>query len=226
MQTPTWAEPRGIWVNLRCADAASRKPLTIAPYIELARAIARRYGRGGAFWSERPELPARPIIRYEIWNEPNLFHTWCPEPQPERYADMFVGASAAIRSVDPGAEVIVGGVAPPNTRQFPFVSVRDFLRRAVARRPAIPRQASSIGVHVYTGTKASRIVGRVAWFRSELRAAGVPDSTPILVNEIGWHTRGTDPVSEPERARGATWRPRRASPASTATSTACWRTHG
>src|SRR5262249_41801091 len=36
-----------------------------------AAAVVRRYGPGGTFWSQYPELPRRPIRWWEIWNEPN-----------------------------------------------------------------------------------------------------------------------------------------------------------
>jgi hypothetical protein len=57
---------------------------------------------------------------------------------------------------------------------------------------------------VYTGITARQVVDRVAWFRSELRAGGIPDSTPMLINEIGWPTRGGNAISESERTQAYT----------------------
>src|SRR4051794_11145116 len=41
-------------------------------YVAYARAFAARYGRGGSFWVEHPDIPALPVQSYEIWNEPNF----------------------------------------------------------------------------------------------------------------------------------------------------------
>src|SRR3954470_14652216 len=45
-------------------------------YAAYARAFAERYGRGGTFWAEHPELEAQPVADYEIWNEPNGHWAW------------------------------------------------------------------------------------------------------------------------------------------------------
>ena len=50
-----------------------------------------------------PELPALPVVAYEIWNEPNGGWFWLPRPDPARYADMYIRARAAIKGVDPAA---------------------------------------------------------------------------------------------------------------------------
>jgi hypothetical protein len=216
-QAPSWDARNGGLVNLKCPPgmASSRAPISIEPYIDLAGAIAARYGRGGSFWSDHPNLPAEPVTRYEIWNEPNLRGGWCPQPQPDVYADMFVGAARAIRDVDRSAEVLTGGIAPPASEDPRYgLNISTFLARAEARQPKIFRKASGAAVHIYTSVKAHQMLNRVAWFREQLHAGGVPDSVPMLINEIGWPTQGGFPsgflglgmdaapiVPERERAR-------------------------
>ena len=51
-------------------------PANLHDYAAFARAFAKRYGRGGDFWRERPEVPLVPITSYEIWNEPNAQMFW------------------------------------------------------------------------------------------------------------------------------------------------------
>jgi hypothetical protein len=192
-QTPSWDARSGTFVNLKCPlrRASSRAPISIEPYIQLTKAIAARYGRGGDFWSTHPSLPAEPVTRYEIWNEPNLRGGWCPQPQPEVYADMFVGAARAIHGVDRRAEVLTGGIAPPASEDPRYgLSISTFLARAKAQQPRIFDKASGAAVHIYTSVKARQMIDRIAWFREQLHAGGVPNSVAMLINEIGWPTQG------------------------------------
>jgi hypothetical protein len=192
-QTPSWNAPQSVFVNLKCPrrQASSRAPIAIEPYDELARAAASRYGSGGTFWSDHPALPAVPVTTYEIWNEPNLRGSWCPEPQPDVYADMFVGAARAIHRVDREAAVLTGGMAPP-TGGDPRrgMDLASFFAQAIARKPGLPRLADGVAVHVYTPAKPGAILDRVAWFRHQLTLGGIPKSLPMLINEIGWPTKG------------------------------------
>jgi hypothetical protein len=203
-QTPRWNADTSIIDAINCNRSSSWAPLDIAPYAPVARAIAARYGRGGAFWRAHPNIPARPIVRYEIWNEPNLRGGWCPNPQPERYADMFINAARAIRSVDHNAQVVIGGVAPPAKENRSYLSISKFLGRAIGRQHGIVRKASGAAVHIYPPTGAGRQLDRVAWFRQQLHKGGVPNRVPMLINEIGWPTGGPTAVTEDERARAFT----------------------
>jgi hypothetical protein len=201
-QTPRWDAPSGIIDNLNCAKSSSWTPLDTNPYIELTQAIASRYGPGGSFWSSHPGLPRTPIVRYEIWNEPNLRGGWCPNPQPERYADMFVGAARAIRAVDPQAQVVTGGVAPPAKENKHYLSIAHFLGRATAHRPAMTKLATGVAVHIYPSAQPGRQLKRIAWFRDQVRQGGIPNRLPMLVNEIGWAAEGGgSTLTEPERAK-------------------------
>jgi hypothetical protein len=204
-QTPRWNADSSIIGAINCNRSSSWAPLDIAPYAPLAKAIAARYGRGGTFWRAHPDLPARPIVRYEIWNEPNLRGGWCPSPQPERYADMFMIAMKAIRSVDHDAQVVTGGVAPPAKQNVHYLGISEFLGRVIARQPGVARNASGAAVHVYPPTGAGKQLERVAWFRKQLREGGIPNRTPMLINEIGWAAGGgSAAVTEEERTKAYT----------------------
>jgi hypothetical protein len=201
-QTPRWDAASGIISNLNCAKSSSWAPLDLNPYVQLTQAIASRYGRGGTFWKTHASLPRTPIVRYEIWNEPNLRGGWCPSPQPERYADMFVGATRAIRAVDPKAQVVTGGVAPPAKENVHYLSIAHFLGRVTARQPAVNKLARGVAVHIYPSLQPSKQLKRIAWFRDQVRQGGVPNKVPMLVNEIGWPTQGgSSTITEAERAK-------------------------
>jgi hypothetical protein len=201
-QTPRWNAESGIVGELNCSRASSWAPVDITPYVAFAEALAERYGRGGRLWTAHPELPEKPIRRYEIWNEPNLRGGWCPRPEPERYADMFMRTARAIKSVDRNAQVVTGGVAQPANPSPQYLGISEFFGRAIGTQPAIARKASGAAVHIYPPTSYSKQLERVASFRQQLREGGIPNRTPMLINEIGWAANdGDSAISERERTR-------------------------
>ena len=201
-QTPRWDADTSIIGAINCNHSSSWAPLDIGPYGPLVKAVAQRFGRDGTFWKANPGLPKEPITRYEIWNEPNLRGGWCPNPQPERYADMFMIAANAIRSVDPHAEVVTGGVAPPAKENKHYLAISDFMGRATARQPGLVRKASGAAVHIYPATGGAKQLDRLVWFRDQLRQGGIPNQMPMLINEIGWPTQGGgETISEAKRSK-------------------------
>ncbi len=204
-QTPNWDAVQGGWVDLQCAKSSSRSPVSVDPYARFVRAFASRYGRGGRFWAANPGLPYTPVQRYEIWNEPNLKGGWCPRPQPWLYADMFVSAATAIKTVDPAATVYTAGVAPPsakNTKNHKqYLGVAEFFGRATARQPKLNSFLDGAAVHVYPSTDGAKQLEKLAWFRSQLHDGRIANRIPMVVNEIGWATHvGKVPITEDERA--------------------------
>lgn len=78
--------------------------------------FAQRYGPGGSFWAQHPELPYLPVESYEIGNEPDITPT-APADQtslhyadPNAYAEVYEAARAALHQVDPTAQAVVGGM--------------------------------------------------------------------------------------------------------------------
>jgi hypothetical protein len=69
------------------------------------------------------------VDRYSIWNEPNYSAWISPRQQaPEIYRKLFVAGYAAIKAVDPAAQVLIGETVPysiPNRAMSPLT----FLRR-------------------------------------------------------------------------------------------------
>jgi polysaccharide biosynthesis protein PslG len=86
------------------------------------------------------------VRRWEIWNEPNLAHFWHPQPDPLAYRQVYESLRATIKSVDPTAQVAVGGVGslvfPPPSG----VSGLQFLQRLTGEYLPVDH----VGVHAYT----------------------------------------------------------------------------
>ncbi len=78
--------------------------------------FAERYGAGGSFWGQHPELPYLPVESFEIGNEPDITPT-APADEtslhyedPNAYAEVYEAARAALHQVDPTAQAVVGGM--------------------------------------------------------------------------------------------------------------------
>ncbi len=169
-------------------------PARTDDYAAYAGALAARYGSGGSFWAEHPELPRLPVTRIEIWNEPNAELFWHPTADaPQRYAELYLAAHQAIRQADPAAHVVVGGLALANS------DVSDqhaFIEAMIAHRPQLAQTIDAVALHPYAPTAAG-VLTQIADFRDTLRNVGL-GHTPLEITEIGWTTTQT-----PERQRAS-----------------------
>jgi hypothetical protein len=155
----------------------------VQDYRAYAAAFARRYGRGGTFWSAHPELPQLPVTKYEIWNEPNLWTFWHPqEDAPERYADLYLATRSTLHGVDPNANVMVAGLALPGG-----ALPTDFVQRMYRHRPDLRGNIDSFGLHPYMWT-LDGVLLRIGQFRELLTSLG-SGSVPLEITEVGWPVR-------------------------------------
>ncbi len=91
--TPGWAR------RSSCAGSMYCPPANPADYANFARNAAARYARFG-------------VHDWEIWNEPNLPAWWASGTNAADYVALLKPAYVAIKSSDPYATVVTGGVAP------------------------------------------------------------------------------------------------------------------
>jgi polysaccharide biosynthesis protein PslG len=173
-------------------------PRSADDYAAYARAFAQRYGREGRFWAEHPELPATPATAIEIWNEPDNSDFWAPAPDPAAYIDLYLRARAAIRTADPQARVLVGGLTGAPT----------FLPQLLAARPDARGQVDGVAIHTYSPEPLGALAeARDA--RRTLVTLGMAD-VPLWVTEFGWvsHPRTSNkyapPAERPERIASTT----------------------
>jgi hypothetical protein len=180
------------WAASDPADYHS-PPTNMADYSAYAGAFAKRYGRGGSYWAAHP-AGARPVTTYEIWNEPNGSWFWHPHPDASLYADMYLQARAAIKNVDPGARVVIGGL----------VADASFVEAMYAARPELRGNVDAVGWHPYAPS-VNGAIGTVKALRKALERVGDP-AVPIHLTEVGWPTNGkgsNDEIVIGEEARAA-----------------------
>jgi hypothetical protein len=159
-----------------------RRPAVPADLGVFAAALVARYGPGGTFWAQHPQLPARPIRAWQVWNEPNLPHDWYPQPDPAQYAELLRATSAALRAADPGVEVIAAGL-PDSDAGIPFEQYVGGLYAAGANR-----WFDAFALHAYAPS-AQGTIDLVRYVRALLDTLG-DTGRPLDVTEFGWASSG------------------------------------
>jgi hypothetical protein len=107
MYAPRWAR--------RDAGALASPPQRPADYGAFLQQLVGRYGPRGSFWAEHPQLPRRPLRRWQIWNEPHLQYQWTvPRREdgsfPRGYVALLRAARTALRRSDRGARVVLAAL--------------------------------------------------------------------------------------------------------------------
>lgn len=150
-------------------------PSSASDFAAYAAAFAARYGPGGSFWREHPELRAEPVETYEIWNEEDSGFFWKPAPDPARYAALYAAARDAVEFVDPTARVLVGGLTNA-----------DFLASMLSARPDLRGHIDGVAIHPY-GHDPADVLASIRASRTLLQSLGLA-TTPLYVTEFGWTT--------------------------------------
>ena len=176
-----------------------RPPLAgeaLARWEGFLRVLVARYGPAGSFWKGRSRR--HPIRRWQIWNEPNFRLYWAPKIEPAAYAKLLSASAATIRAVDPGAKIVLAGVAPVGYGMKTWVFMRRLLRV-----PGVRRDFDLAAVHPYSAT-----IPELDYQLEKVRAAMVAGGAgrkPLLVTELGVASHGDYPsafvVGEEGQAR-------------------------
>jgi hypothetical protein len=166
VRSPAWAA--------RHPGQPFSSPRDPADYAAFATGLVARYGPRGSLWAEHPEVAARPVRAWQVWNEPNLAVYWAEQPFMRGYAGLLNAAHAAIKHADPGATVVMAGLAN--------FSWRD-LSRLFAKGGAKLR-FDVAAVHPFSG-RPSNAVKIVRLNRDVLNRNGAK-AKPIWLTELTW----------------------------------------
>lgn len=184
MSAPSWAEPT--------SDTIPDDPTAYADFVAH---VAARYGPGGTFWAEHPDLPAATAPRYlELWNEPYFREFSNGDIDPARYARMVRAAGAAGKQANPNVRFLAAAstvVQPHGATQW--VDWVDAMYQAV---PNLNRYFDGVAVHPYTKNQApdAPINGyihdkfrRITQIHQRFAAHGAADKR-LWLTEMGWST--------------------------------------
>jgi hypothetical protein len=165
LRTPSWAaaDPRQV-------ASPPRDPATYARFLTV---LVQRYGPHGAFWTQRPDLRARPIRRWQVWNEPDIGKYWSRQPFAASYVRLLRAAHRAIHAADPGARVLLAGLTNRSWID---------LRRIYA---AGGRSAFDIAAAHPFSRRVANVVKIVGLVRREMSRHG-DGAKPLAVTELSW----------------------------------------
>ncbi len=144
------------------------------------RALVARYGPAGTFWNLHPELRKDPIRTWQIWNEEND-HRFA-EASVRGYAALLRGSAPAIRSVDPDARIVLGGLyATPRVK--PSLDAASFLNR-LYRQAGIKGLFDAVGLHPYAADPIL-MAADISALRAVMRSHNEAHKG-LYITEFGW----------------------------------------
>ena len=199
---PTWAVPTASVPGGGGTKAPARLPVRGAAataWQALLRAAVERYGPNGAFWASHPGVPVKPIRAWQIWNEPN-FKFFVAKPNPAEYGKLVKLSATALKSVDPGAQVVLAGLfsQPKGARYVRVVKGKKklvnrtnvnyfasyFLEQMYKTTPGVKSRFTGIALHPYTGTW-KYLTPEIEEVRKVLTANG-DGRKGLWITELGW----------------------------------------
>lgn len=172
----------------------------LANYLSMVRRTVSRYGSGGTFWKEHPEVPARPVRHWLVGGEPNIEMMVPPEgmDRVELYARLLTAASAEIRKIDPTARIIAfntsdgaphhGRGLRPDSLYQGYVGWRRFIHDVNEKTGTAVYDI--VGTHPYhqpLGPEDGGIATGVEMVRELAGKQGFQDK-PLWFTEIGYPT--------------------------------------
>lgn len=157
---PTWAAGSG----------TSLAPAYYGDFEAFSAAFAARYGVGGTFWQQNPQLPYLPVEQFEVWTEANSGNFWTTV-DPETYLQVLEPLSSAVHAVDPSAQILAS-IGWQNFQQYVTELYQDGAKGWI----------NGIGFHPYAPDAPG-----VTLLTEQLRAimTNFGDNSPIFVTEIG-----------------------------------------
>ncbi len=184
--------------------ASTTLPVDSAQAVEewkaFVSAAVRRYGPNGEFWTEHPPGVAvdgvaipepLPIRTWQIWNEVNFFYFAFPV-SAARYARLLKPSANAIKSVDPGAKILLSGLFGDPKEGGPYGrSAADFLN-ALYRVPRIERYFDAVALHPYAFH-----VDDLEEMVEGVRAVMLDNDDPgarLRITEMGWGSEDNSQV--------------------------------
>ena len=185
--TPAFYRPAGV-------PADRQSPPEDSAYLgRFLRKLAERYGPNGSFWCSGVPQTCRdkvlPIRAWEVWNEPNYPSWWkgASEPDPAEYVELLRDAYLNLKVVDPGAEVVMAGLAPVVKTTPSLQDYRVWLEAFYDAGGAA--WFDTLGMHAYNPTvqgvmDIARTVRSIADSHGDTRK-------PLWITEWGWATGGT-----------------------------------
>lgn len=172
------------------SDANGEPPVTDAD-LELWRQyverLVARFGPSGSFWAETSGVQFNPITDWQVWNEPNLSMFWTDgDPNPKEYAAFLDFTGKAIRSVDPGARIVLAGM--PQREDAPK-AMADFLEKLYGVK-GFRRDFDVLAVHPFVPVTEKGALEEAVLTVREVAADNRDEQKIIYLTELGAASAG------------------------------------
>jgi hypothetical protein len=165
LRSPAWAA--------RDPSVPSSPPRDPADYARFLTALVQRYGPSGAFWQAHPELPRRPIRRWQIWNEPDLGKYWAQKDWATGYVRLLRAARKAVKAADASAQIVLAGLTN-----------RSWLDLRRVYRAGGGRLFDLAAVHPFS-RRVANVLKIVTLVRKEMRRHG-DGRKALVLSEVSW----------------------------------------
>jgi len=190
LHAPDWAAkfPGSIFEPRRYASP----PSSPEPYARFLATLTRRYGPSGTLWTDVPPQRRVPIRTWQVWNEMNLNVFWNEPDFQKGYVPLLRATRAAVRAVDPGARIALGGLT--NGAVPAWTALRRIYEAGGKGTFDV------IAIHPYTRNAQ----GVLATVRSTRRVAAQRGqrTVPIVLSEVAFSSSAGD---SPDKRSFATW---------------------
>jgi hypothetical protein len=179
-----YGSPRVLNDNWRTLPIRNR--FQIRKYRRFLLAMVDRYGSGGSFWLDHPEVDYRPVTRWQIWNEPNI-RNFSKPVSPKRYAKLLKISSNALTSVDRSARIVLGGLYGKPPRGTGIKASR-FLA-SMYRYHGTKQNFDVVAVHPYAVSIGKSLRRTTSVRRIMIRKGDT--RKPVVITELGWGADST-----------------------------------
>jgi hypothetical protein len=129
-----------------------------------------------------PPLRPLPIRTWQIWNEANFFYFAIPA-SPSRYAQLLKISTPTIKTLDPGAHVILSGLFSEPAPAYPKGMDADLFLERLYRVPGIKRYFDGVSLHPYAIN--TKVLEEYVESFHDVTVEN-HDRVPLYLTEMGW----------------------------------------
>jgi hypothetical protein len=189
--TPLWAADR---------DNHPPSRAHLGEFQTFVREAAARYGSNGSFWATNPSIPKLPVLDWQLWNEMNSPSFWFRKPSPKGYVKFLKVFHGGIKSGDPSAKIVLGGLfrTPRLTNGIRLDRYLPGIYRAKGKR-----FFDAVAMHPYATTPQDAL-GAVRDTR-RIMAQFKDKKAKLWITEVGWATGGNATALTVSPQRQATY---------------------
>jgi hypothetical protein len=183
---------------LRAPNWAAHDPGHVQPsprdpgqYARFLQTLIGRYGPRGTVWAAHPDVTPVPVRAWQIWNEPSIAKYFSQQPYVRPYARLLAASYTAVHRADPGATVVMAGLANFTTGGGVSLSWRELSKLYKA---GIKGHFDAVAVHPFSGRPSNSV--KITRLNREVMNRNGDRRKPLWLTEITWSSaRGQKPTS-------------------------------